>query len=117
MSKSDKGKGATASTGDESPDSLSAVFDALEEKVDALSKRVVELSGENRKLRAGLEEAEAAGDRLRFELMESIERLGSETPTRERLALLEEERTVVRTRIESLIKSLDGASEEDPTQE
>ena len=105
MSKAEKAKGTPPKGDPEGP--LDTVFSALEERVEKLSARLEELTGENRRLRSGLEEAEAARDRLKAELSESLERLATDADSRERVVRLEDERESIRERIESLIKNLE----------
>ena len=73
MSKAERTTGAQPKN--DPPTPLDKVFSALEERVERLSGRLAELTEENRRLRSGLEEAEAARDRLKAELTESLERL------------------------------------------
>ena len=107
MSKAERGKGPQPKG--YAPAPLDQVFAALEERVEKLSARLAELTEENRRLRSGLEEAEAARDRQKAELAESLERLAVDSETRDRLARLEEEREAIRGRIERLLKNLEEA--------
>ena len=77
--------------------------------MERLSGRLAELTEENRRLRSGLEEAEAARDRLKAELTESLERLAIDSESRDRVVRLEDEREAIRERIERLIKNLEEA--------
>ncbi len=107
MSKTERAKGAQPKGDPPAP--LDQVFAALEERVEKLSARLAGLTEENRALRSGLEEAEAARDRLKAELSESLERLAVDSESRDRLAQLEDERESIRGRIERLIKNLEEA--------
>lgn len=107
MSKAEKGKGVQEKGDSSTP--LDQVFADLEERVEKLSARLGELTGENRRLKDGLEEAEAGRDRLKAELSESLERLGADSEARDRLERLKEERESIRGRIERLIKNLEEA--------
>ena len=107
MSRTERGKGAQQKGDPPAP--LDEVFAALEERVEKLSGRLGELTEENRRLRSGLEEAEANRDRLKGELSESLERLAADSESRDRLARLEDERESIRGRIERLIRNLEEA--------
>ena len=104
MSKAERTKGAQPKN--DPPTPLDKVFSALEERVERLSGRLAELTEENRRLRSGLEEAEAARDRLKAELTESLERLAIDSESRDRVV---DEREAIRERIERLIKNLEEA--------
>ena len=112
MSKAERAKGSPQKS--DPPTPLDQVFSALEERVEKLTARHGELSEENQRLRSGLEEAEAARDRLKAELAESLERLAADSEFRERVVRMEDERESIRERIESLIKNLE---EVDPPRE
>lgn len=105
MSKAERTRGAQPKN--DPPTPLDKVFSALEERVERLSGRLTELTEENRRLRNGLEEAEAARDRLKAELSESLERLAVDSESRDRVVRLEEEREAIRERIERLLKNLE----------
>ena len=105
MSRAEKVKGTPPKS--EPEGALDTVFSALEERVEKLSGRLGELTEENRRLRSGLEEAEAARDRLKAELSESLDRLATDADSRERVVRLEDERESIRDRIERLLKNLE----------
>jgi hypothetical protein len=109
MSKSEKSRGAAP----KQETTLDQVFAALEERVERLSARLAEQGAENRRLREALEEAGAASDRHRAELEEAREQLAADAQTREETHRFQEERELLRERIERLIKSLeDGEAPE-----
>jgi chromosome segregation ATPase len=112
MSKVERAKASPPKSDPQTP--LEQVFSALEERVEKLSARHGELTEENQRLRRGLEEAEAARDRLKAELAESLERLAVDAESRERVVRMEDERESIRARIERLIKNLE---EVDPPKE
>lgn len=107
MTTSGKGKGANEKPA-EAP-SVEAVFGALEERVDRLSARVVEIGAENARLRAAVTELAATRDRLRRELEDARELSALQGAEASKLKRYEEEREAVRGRIERLIKTLEEA--------
>ncbi len=109
MSKTERAKGTVQPGGDlDAP--LEAAFAALEERFEKLVARFLELTEENRRLRGGLEETEAARDRLKVALEEAREQLGAGADVNEKVLRFEEEREAIRGRIERLIKSLEDVA-------
>ncbi len=85
------------------------VFSALEERVEALARRVRALSDENARLRGAVEEAAAERDRLKAELATALEIEARQSEASDRLSKMESEREAIRGRIERLVRSLEAA--------
>ena len=87
---------------------LEQLMAAMEERVGRLLSAARAASEENGRLRAALEEAAAERDRLKAELADSLEGAVHVAELNEKVARLAAEREEVRTRIERLVKSLEG---------
>ena len=90
-------------------DPLDAVFSHLEKRVEALAQRMKATLEENGKLKAAAAAVEAEREKLRAELAEARKAAGSGDEAAGALKRYEAERAEVRTRIEKLIASLEGA--------
>lgn len=87
---------------------LDEIFAALEERTDALTKRLKELAGESARLKVALVETAAERDRLKAELTTAREIEARQTEATEALSRYESERDAIRDRIARLIASLEG---------
>lgn len=88
---------------------LDEVFAALEERTEALTRRLKDLSGENARLKVALVETAAERDRLKGELTTAREIEARQSEAAEALARYESERDAIRERVERLIASLEAA--------
>ncbi len=100
-------KGKNEKAGEADP--LEAVFDQLEKKIDALAQKLKAALEENGKLKAEAGAVEAERERLKADLAEARKAAGKGSEAAETLRRYESERAEVRTRIERLIASLEGA--------
>ena len=90
-------------------DSLEAIFDQLERKLEALASRLRESQDENVKLKAAAGAAGAERDRMKAELAEAKSAAGKQGEAAERLKRLEAERDEIRARVERLIGNLEAS--------
>lgn len=90
-------------------DSLEAIFDQLEKKLEALASRLKATQDENAKLKAVAASAGAERDRMRAELAEAKAAAGRQGDSAERLKRLLSERDEIRARVERLIGSLEAS--------
>jgi outer membrane murein-binding lipoprotein Lpp len=89
-------------------DSLEAIFDQLERKLETLASNLRAAQDENAKLKAAAGAAGAERERMQAELSEARSAAGRQGDTAERLKRLEAERDEIRARVERLIGSLEG---------
>jgi len=90
-------------------DSLEAIFDQLEKKLEALASRLKAAQGENAKLKASAAAADAERDLMKGQLAEAKAAAGKQGDASERLKRLEAEREEIRARVERLIGSLEAS--------
>jgi len=90
-------------------DSLEAIFDQLEKKLEALASRLKSAQEENAKLKAAASAAGAERDRMKAELADAKAAAGKQGDAAERLKRLERERDEIRARVERLIGSLEAS--------
>ena len=105
MSNTKKEKPADAAA----TDSLEAIFDQLEKKLEALASRLRASQDENAKLKTAAGAAGADRDRLKAELAEAKAAVGKQGEAAERLKRLEAERDEIRARVERLIGNLEAS--------
>jgi len=90
-------------------DSLEAIFDQLEKKLEALAGRLKAAQDENARLKAAAAAAGAERDRMKAELAEAKAAAGKQGDAAGRLKRLEAERDEIRARVERLIGSLEAS--------
>jgi len=100
-------KGKTEKPADLDP--LETVFSHLEKRVEALAQRLKAALEENGKLKIAAAAAEADRQKLRADLAEAKKAAGTGDEAASALRRYETERAEVRSRIERLIASLEGA--------
>ncbi len=87
---------------------IEAIFGVLEEKIEKLSARVKEMTGENARLKQTLAETEKERDTVKAELAEAKDAAGkTASELSEKLARFEADRGKLRERIERLVQSLE----------
>ena len=90
-------------------DSLEAIFDQLERKLEALASRLKAAQDENARLKAAASAAGSERDRVKAELAEAKAAAGKQGDAAERVKRLEAERDEIRARVERLIGNLEAS--------